>query len=1145
MHVVSAISWLENDLFIVAHTPTNDDSSGVAPTTTYHVITREKGSGRCIFQKLPEVCSPYGFNRSPPFQFIQRLSDFPPDIQDIVIVASTASSELGLFTRSKKALATENDPSRFTNVFTTTGMADDSRRAAMPMSEDMTSETSPIGMALDLSSKSNVHRPLQGEEMEESQGPLPGLMVLNHLGVLSAWWIVYKESIRSGTLYPGLAMYAGQQQTLSQSQPQTLATTSAFSQPVGSQSSFGSPTVNSTFDAPGKAATPTFSNTGTLGGSAPTFGSPSSMGASKPTFGSPSALGGGAPLTFGAASGLGNRSLPWSSNASQTTGGIAFGQPSFGSTGSLGQKPSLWGASSTGTGTTFGQTSSLGGQASVFGQPSSFGGQSSAFAASTPKFTFGSAATPVAGSGAGFASFANGGGFAAAAKVGGGSFLQQSTPNKSLGSDMDTGSSFGAPPGKEDLPASGSSGFGSVPFQLGSAWKNEIAGKDRTPKSASQNAGGNLFGGDFGKALGEASTQATAPQSKEADMGDISDLEKPKEADKDETPERPKESARETTTPADTPAPSKVFSVPPADSGLFGTQAQSQDTPAAEVQKSAPATSIFGAPLSKPEDIATDSAPIIKKEPVDEDNNYLSASKTPGQSPLPPVSTSKASYTAGTSSAASSASDSKQSADEAPSLPDSLKPSGKPETEAAADKAPLPAAEVAPLPPDFMRPKRKDQPPQTPTDAPPSFLSPKPKADEPEESSGEATALPDDNESLGDEDSGVDVAKEITESSSPKITPESSFGAKQDASPIDGPFTEIAQPRPQPVQKSLFGEAGKGKMPVFPPPSKLQESPRSPSPVRSLIPSEMLRPDNQRSVSAPGVPVGRGLRRSMIQAAKPDKSFEERKREEQERRAREKERQRQEEEQSLSDQEDEFIRERLAAPLEPKLELEAFVAHTDYVGESAKPGIPGQIERLYRDINSMIDTLGYNSRTLQEFTQGQYVHVNENGRDKEDLSTPRKWTLVEIEDLSTLETSLLHELESGRLRSVDDKIADIQALQRDLAKLRARQNDLKRTVDSRTDPDNLDAQRAMPLSAEQSIQRHDLRRAFASFQASLCRTEEAISVLRAKLASTSASAPSKRRSPQKQKHKVPTVEAVENTIRKMTAMAERKSGDVD
>ena len=1113
----------------MAHTPSNFEE-GLAPSTSYHLVTRQKST--FVFQKLPEVCSPFGLNRSPPFQFIHKLGEFPPNVSDIIIVASTASQDVGLFTRSKAALTSNGPPESITNVFTTTSMATDSRRAQLPMMEDMTSDTSPIGMALDLSSKSNVPRPLPGEEMDESSGPLPALMILNNEGVLVAWWIVYADSIRQGTNYPGLSVYAGQQQLQSQSQVSATAPVSTFgSISAFGQSAFGGTASNSTLASPSKP-------------SAPAFGAPSPLG----SFGT----------SLGASLGLGNRPSPWASSATPQTGGGAFGQPAFGSAtpmggatktpafgsaASLGQKSSVWGSPS---GTT---TASPG---TVFGQSSGIGNQSSAFGTGT---------TPAGPSGGGFASFASGGGFAAAAaKSGGESVFKQSTPSASFNSTMDIGSSFGATPKKDEssggifgapgtnpAPTSGLFGLASG-FKLGSSLKNENVEKTSDSRPPPAQSGNPFFGNNFGNALGEASKEATPAASKEADM--ISDMSDQEES---QSPEEP--SVGETTTPADTPAP-KFSSAPPSSSGLFGTQAQSQTTPAS-VQSSIPAPPLFGKQPPEP----SSTTPVIKPEPSE---GRVDLSKPLPDQPLPPDPTSKTTYTPGHSSA-SSATASKASSDDTPLPPDLIKSTTKPNAPAppsddtplppdflkptTKSKAPAPTSDDAPLPPDFVKPKAKIVP-ATPTSndvpLPPDFILPKTQPSTSKELPEEQHALPaDESGSFDDEGSGIDVGREVSPvSESPKFTPESSFGGKYDKSPVGERFTNIGRPSQQ-ASKSLFGEVG--QQPYFPPPSKVQQSPRSPSPIRSVIPRDMFRPDNARSVSAPGVPSRRKvtLGRPPQQSVNydPPVSFAQRQKDEQERLALERDRQREEEEQSLSDREDEWVQAELAAEIEGTLTLEKFIAHQDYVGNVTKTGVPGQIEKVFRDINSMVDTLGLNCRTMESFIKGNIEPLNGHIEEISNLDPDASsWSMADVDPMLELQDTLQNELETGCLHDTDEKIDSCRELQKDLAKIRTKQNEVKRIVEAYTDSENLEALRTAPLSAEQSALRQNLRRDFANFQKSLAQAEEAISMLKAKLAShrPSTSQKGKKNSPT-----VPTVEAVERTIYRMTGMVEKKTTDID
>ena len=1093
---VSSISWLENNVFLTAHTPSSFDSD-IAPATAFHIATRQTPP-TFMFQRLPELCSPFGLNRSPPYHFIQRLKDLPPSIQDVLMVASTASTDIGMFTRSKEPLSTDVAAEKVTNVFTTTG-AEDSRRAQMPMTEDL-AETSPIGVALDLSSREKIKRPLPAEEFDESPTPLPALMVLNNEGVLATWWIVYADSIRQGTVYSGLAVVgdATQPPSTAQKQSSPFPNTSEQQKPAFGQSSANAPSP--------------------FGGLAST-----SAASAAPAFGSICKPGSSNAGAFGASSGLGNQNSPWSTTPKP--GGSTFGQPSFsssaqiggpsqgaafGASGALGKSSSPWGASpssiSAHTGSAFGQSSALGMRSGSALNP---GAQGSVFAANPP-------ATASSGIGSGFASFASGPGFAAAAaKSVGESPFGKATPGASFGSGMDTDSSFGGTTKKDDRKPIGLFGLSSG-FDLGSTFKGDGSAKNDTPEQNDVTPN-SLFGNNFGSALGEVTKSPEIPQIKEAEMasdaGDDDDaLSSP------QSPLSPIE--QETTTPADTPGPSKFFApdtVPPATSGLFGTQAQNKATPAA-VQTSTPAAWSFSNTLlesttpkqnpKKPEptDHApsnTQAQPVIKQEPVEETPSGISESIT--GNPLPPEPTSKTTYTPGDSSSSSTA---------------ASKTSG----------------EDAPLPPDFLPLKAK------PISKP---------AQETSEIQPELPSAPDD-EGFDDEGSGVDVAQEISPTTDPdhslKGTPESSFGAPVNRSSMSHLFPAINQQKPQQLPKPLFGEIGKSPAPFFPPPGKAQESPRSPSPVRSFGSGDVLRPETTRSVSAPGVPA-RGIINRKPTLGKPAVSSgllrpESRpadiRKVEQARIAAQQAQKRAEEEQDLSDREDEKVREGLATEVEATTKLEPFVAHQDYVGNINKPGLPGQIEKVYRDINSMVDTLGINARSLEAFVKGHSEMYKDTGRSREDLESDDDWCLVEVEDLETVESSLAERLENGRLYDVQDKINQSRELQKELARIRAKHREMKKIVDAKSDPKQIDAVLATPLTTEQATLQHDLRKDFTRFQKLLVEAEQNIALLKAKIASHESGS-----SGEKGTSKVPTVEAVTNTILKMTGMVEKKSGDID
>ena len=1113
---VSSISWLENDVFLVAHTPSASDD-GMIPETAYHLITRQtKPQTSIVFQKLPDPCPPFGLPRCPAFQFMQRLRDFPPNLQDAIVVASTASVDIGLVTRSKIPLTNDAPAEKVTSVFTTTAMADDSRRAQMPMSKDQT-DTSPIGVCFDLSSKDKVLRPLPKEEFDASQGPLAALMVLNNEGILSSWWIVYAESIRQGTTYPGLVAAGGPpvqppQKTERQASPFASAGTQAA--PAFGQSSFGKPSTpavgfgsvfskpttsafgstsspSSAFGAIGKSQSPLVASTVT----------PSTSQSGGSTFGQPA---------FGSSTPMG------SVMGGTGRGAIPTGSAAFGTVGGFGNRGSIWGTPSSGTaaasGSVFGQSGFGGANKSPFGAPST----GNAFGSNTP-------ATAAVSTSGGFASFA--------AKPSGFMTTTPTTPAESPFGKIAQATSFSSgmetdTPKKDAEAPKSVFGGGDGAFTLGSTFRvnDPSANESQKPEA---NEAKPMFGDGFGNALGEAQKEATTP-TKDADMDE-----------EDSTPSaqsaQPTSFLKTTKTTVAAPPKFKFPSVSPSRGGLPGTQAQVKPTPTA-VDSSQPSSSTFGKPTpitttpkdtpKKPEQPlqpSVETSPNIKEEPQSDDDKISPLNeeeaapplgfgiprtpspigiKTP-KDPVPPESTSKASFAPGDSSNSSKSS------------------------------------EEAPLPPDFLPSKTKLKE----VEPPPAEQAALPE-DENEED--EKDAGDEDEEGLDDEGSGVDVAQEISPSTdptqSPKVTPGSSFGGPLEKSPVGGLFSRVSRPQDGQAGRSLFGEIGSTSAPHFSPPSKTQESPRSPSPVRSVLAADSLRPDSSRSISAPGPFKALANRKNALSQlavpSKPQPSAEQIRKQERERVAAQRAKQAAEEEQDLSDREDERVREELETEVEGTKTLDPFLAHQDYIGTVDKPGIPGQIEKVYRDINSMIDTLGLNARSLTAFVKGHTELHKPSGRSREDLEDD-DWCLIEIGDLDTVENELERKLEAGQIQDVQKKLNECRDLRKGVASLRARGSDFAKAVETRSDPEVAESARTAPLRLEQATQQHEMRKQFMKFQKLLAETEESITMLRAKLASYETSNANGR------PLKKPTVEAVTNTIRKMTSMVEKKSGDID
>lgn len=1113
--LVTSISWFENNLFLIAHTSSLADHA--APVSIkFHLVTRNPQSPNSFgFQKLPEVCTSFGSSRLPPFCSMQRLKDFPPSIQDLIIVVSTASADVGLFTRATVSLTNESDPQKVTNTFSATVIAEDARRASLPIqTSGEGSDTSCIGVAIDLSSNQKVKKPLPREDLEESGGPLPGLMILNEEGILSLWWIVYADSIRQNTGYPGLINGAAQQ-PLPQSSLQDPSMARLGSKPA---SSFGLPSFG------GNATISTMGNG---------FGKPSA-----PGFGIPSVPTSGFSGSFGTSAGLGKPQSPWGSASQQTT--AAFGQPAFGSPSVIGgtaqgtafgaiggNRAPLWGAqpvgSASASGSIFGQTGGLGGGSGSPGTALAFG-------------------VP-AGNTGGFASFAKSPGFAEAAIQGGGgaSVFGKVNPGTSLGSGMETDNSFGGTPKRTEASEGLFKGEG---FKLGSLFKGDgTAADDRAKPSTDKSS--SLLDSSFAQSLGESQKSEPTATSQEAQMND--DM-------SDYGTKNPSPIERKSMSPVAKPtAPAAQFpaSTLPITGGLFGTQAQIGNTPvvseSSALMSSPPnpvATSTT--PLDTPRKSA-ESAPshTIGSDQKENRGSLEQISNTLPQDPLPPETISRVSYTAGDTSNSSKTS-----------------------------------AEDAPLPPDFLPPKRNRQESQA---IPPEPLVPledneddglddqnddrsddeRSKSEESQEGSDDDQGrVDDDHEGRSDVDegrldddegSGVDVAQELSPltdpTQSPKISPESSFGALAGKTPSKEHFAIFQQDQPHQGKKSLFGEVG-STSPAFaflPPVSKEQKSPRSPSPARRLVTAENLRPDHARSFSAPGAPAKAiGARRKVLGRPTNEQlppSFQQKRRnQEHNLRVMRQMQNAVEEEQDLSDREDEKVREELATPAEPSRDLETFLAHQDYVGAISKAGVPGQIEAVYRDINSMIDTLGLNARSLKSFVMWHKEFSRDRARSLEDLEAPLDWNVSEVVDLRSLGRETLQKLEDGRTSEVQEKLNICREMRKELHKIRAKRREVTKAIGAKSEQLEAESMRSAPLDLHQSAIQLELRRDFSKVQKQLAKAEEAISTLRVKLASQEGPNGNGKSSASKKK---PTVEAVTNTIKKMTGMAEKKNLDID
>jgi nucleoporin NUP159 len=416
--------------------------------------------------------------------------------------------------------------------------------------------------------------------------------------------------------------------------------------------------------------------------------------------------------------------------------------------------------------------------------------------------------------------------------------------------------------------------------------------------------------------------------------------------------------------------------------------------------------------------------------------------------------------------------------------------------------------EEAPLPPDWgtAKPSKKDD------EIPPLAGSPPIKIEAPS-SSGDMEEIP--SSPLGNEEDGdLSNPEEDEEGEEEEELSEEEEEEEEEQTGDEGSEQSVPSQQPKP---SLFGNRANAAPNLFPaaptpPPQKAQRPPTNQSLSSSSIFSGTRRDPLTSSV------------RPQSKSPTPQPVFSD-----------------------LVDDEDERIRQELESEIEPTRTLAPFIARQEYTEAALnKTGHAAQIEIVYRDINSMVDTLGLNSRTLQAFIEFHEQPQRDSQLDRsaleevlddgQDGSWFEKWSMCEIEDLIDLEDQLTHELSAGGMTKVVDKLSKAVRLIQENAKLQSKVNEERRRIINSKDPEKLEALRKASLPKELADQQKALRRDYAQLLTQLGKVEDALILLRSKLASHNAN--------NGHTSAVPSVEAIKKTINKLIDITKDKNHDI-
>jgi nucleoporin NUP159 len=1082
---VTGVSWLNTEEFLVVHSLKGNEDP--MEQNKLHFVKSNKGWTSFTFHPFgyDPLPASFGPSRGLPARFSStRLRKWKPDLEEMLIITSSHTDTIGVLASTSSKISRDQE-----NVDELMLIAvDDTKRATAPRTAYGDEETDSvfIGEALDLSAKEKILRPIPAlEEISVAPFALPAYMALTHEGLLTAWWVMWNKSIEVGERYPGIIHN-------SESTQSGPASTAAPSRIPTASTSTGSPFAKASDATPktpfgkstGGFGTPGTSNIPTFGNTGYSSPTPALMKPTPPGFGTPGF--GTAPTALPAPT-FGKPTQP-AFGAASSIGKPT--QPAFGAPSAIGKpaQPAFGAPSAVGAGSGFGATGGMGNKSSLWGAPTP---------AAEPKANPFSTAS---GGASGFAKFGQSGG--------GSSF-------SSFGSNNGAQSGFGSLGQSQQRSGLGGlktePSFGST-VTVGSGTGSSLPSWANTPAQT----GSSIFGQD-----NKSSFTTASFESKESEMSDAAD--------------RKRDEA--------TPTPQ----VPPKSQGLnglvggfklgttFSSDGTANDDPA---KPGAPADGGF---------FGSDFANMVPR-------NSMQPPETPARETPDTVSTTPASPPE-RSSFFPSATPARES--ETPKVPPPAQERSSP-----ADDAPLPpdftkakpskSNDDAPLPPDFINtnlPKSKDD------DLPPLAGSPGVEVEAPS-SSAEASPIDNegsqegsqDDESEEEDEDEEDFSEEVSgeeeqeedEQTSPSRPEKSSFppaptppvgSASPGQSTLFGQQSRPAGSQPSFSSSSLFGQQSNrapfsikpdrpstAPTPNLPPPTNRAQTLRSPSPVRPS--SSQVR---REPIFARGASLSSSIQGSKPPTPQPQVS-------------------------DLEDEEDERIRAQLAEPIEPSRDLEEFVAYQNYTGvkSPSKTGHAAQIEMIYKDINGMVDALGWNVRSIKSFTQYHQQPQSGHKVDRGMLDDVQaeglhgswfdKFTLYEIQTLGDLKEELEQELDAGRVQNVLDKLSQLARLLREKAKLMTRLNDIRRHIINRKDPDKAEALRNAPLPKELADGQKALRKDYAQLLMSIDKAEDEVSILRSKLASQNAQ--------NGRTAAVPTMEAVKRTISKLTFIAEQKNNDI-
>jgi nucleoporin NUP159 len=194
-------------------------------------------------------------------------------------------------------------------------------------------------------------------------------------------------------------------------------------------------------------------------------------------------------------------------------------------------------------------------------------------------------------------------------------------------------------------------------------------------------------------------------------------------------------------------------------------------------------------------------------------------------------------------------------------------------------------------------------------------------------------------------------------------------------------------------------------------------------------------------------------------------------------------------------------------------------------------------DSIYLSGNMMINRLGLTVQGLKAYHLGQENPLPDvEHKTAKEMRHPLDWRFCEMDQVKEILEQLLASVK-GENQGNDELEARYQAASKGFIKLDVKDAEIKRLLAVHNDAQAAAIARARPLTPEQVLQQRKLRKEYAKVERLLKEAEKEVTQLKAKIASRDRDRPGA--------VVPPTVEAVKNTIMKLTGMVERKNGDID